>query len=414
MAKLQFTPPTYATNNVEQLPAVVIGDETAIQTVFDKVGVDGKAYTIELLSELNGNEGANKIGLLNPNLASLSVADAVEEVRLVAVQAQAGTIVANSIDNSKLVADIKVGSLGTLTTTEKLSVTGAINEIDADLSTLSSTVNGVSSVASTNTVNLSMLREAKSTTGSAVAYVLDTTGTFDLTVDGNRLMFRPNVANTGSATLAVDGQTAVELRKINDSGSPVALEARDLKQGVPVEFVRSVADNFFILRPSGGSNIKSIQYGSVSNIWSNTLTTVNVTISAIDPLKSIIISNFHTSASAINSATFAEILNSTTIRFTRGNGVNNVANLEWTVIEFNNVKNKQSGVYVQSGNLVFENITVSSYNIGKTILIATTRTGQNSTVQEMYSSLIKPVSSTQIAIRSASSGETSWQLLEFN
>ena len=413
MAKKAITQPSYATNNVEQLPAVVVGDETAIQTVFDKVGVDTKTYLVSLTAELNGLEGAEKIGLLNPNLAALSVGDGIEEVRLVAVQAQAGTIVANSIDDTKLVADIKVGSLATLTTTEKLSVTGAINEIDADLSTLSSTVSGVSSVASSNTVNLSMLREAKATTGSAVAYVLDTAGTFDLTVDGNRLMFRPNVANSGSATLAVDG-TVVGLRKINDSGSPVVLEANDLKQGVPVEFVRSVSDNFFILRPSGGSNIKSIQRGEVIiGVGSNPS---NITISSVDLTKSIVKVTYETIDGGANTPAtlypMAKLTTSTNL-YIQKNTDSNQIRVYWEVVEFKNVKSLQSGEVTISTNPT--NVTISSVNMSKSILFTSFKSASTSTASEFYVGA-KLSSATQVTFTCpvTSTSVVYYYVIEFN
>lgn len=47
-----------------------------------------------------------------------------------------GQITDNSLTNSKLGTDIKVGSLASLTTTQKGSVVGAINEIDLDVVSL--------------------------------------------------------------------------------------------------------------------------------------------------------------------------------------------------------------------------------------------------------------------------------------
>lgn len=66
-----------------------------------------------------------------------------------------GAVPDNSIANIKLVSDIKVGSLAALTTTEKASVAGAINEVDADvgdLTTLTTTVK-TSAVAAINEVD---------------------------------------------------------------------------------------------------------------------------------------------------------------------------------------------------------------------------------------------------------------------
>lgn len=113
-------------------------------------------------------------------------------------------------------------------------------------------LNNIENGVFNNDVNIDISRIAKLSTGSANAYVVDTEGTFDLTLDGNILTFIPHATNTGASTIALDSQSTVSIEKIDDSGSAVALEAGDLLANRPVQIVRRVGTNVFILRPSGG------------------------------------------------------------------------------------------------------------------------------------------------------------------
>jgi hypothetical protein len=243
-------------NNIQALPDVIIGQAVSLKTTFDESGNDIKAYVNTVLTEeLNGSNGANKIGLTNPNLSADNVGDGVEEVRQIAVQAQGGTILPNSITNEQLSADVKVGSLGSLTTTNKTSVTASINELDAEVGANTGDIATNTANISTTALNLDILRTAKITTGSSVALTVDTDGTFDLTRNGNILHIIPNVTSTGGMTINVDGQGAIGIRKANDAGTLVALEAGDIKINVPTQLVRDTVNNFFVYAPRGGGGL---------------------------------------------------------------------------------------------------------------------------------------------------------------
>jgi hypothetical protein len=58
-----------------------------------------------------------------------------------------GTVADLAVTNAKLAADVKVGSLATLTTTEVASVVGAINELDAEIGDMSSLTTTATDVA---------------------------------------------------------------------------------------------------------------------------------------------------------------------------------------------------------------------------------------------------------------------------
>jgi hypothetical protein len=243
-------------NNIQALPDVIIGQAVSLKATFDESGNDIKVYVNTVLTEeLNGSDGANKIGLTNPNLSADNVGDGVEEVRQIAVQAQSGTILPNSITNEQLSADVKVGSLGSLTTTNKTSVTASINELDAEVGANTGDIATNTANISTTALNLDILRTAKITTGSSVAIAVDTDGTFDLTRNGNILHIIPNVTSTGGMTINVDGQGAIGIRKANDAGTLVALEAGDIKINVPTQLVRDTVNNFFVYAPRGGGGL---------------------------------------------------------------------------------------------------------------------------------------------------------------
>lgn len=98
------------------------------------------------------------------------------------------------------------------------------------------------------------------------------------------------------------------------------------------------------LIPIGGSNIKSLQRGTAS--MSNTQTSINISIDPINPNNSIVLIDVdpelggtqYTREILVNPI----ITNSTTINLTRNASVRTLK-IGWTVIEFNNVKSKQTG-----------------------------------------------------------------------
>ena len=81
-----------------------------------------------------GASGSESIA--SPTIAGIAgntVYAQIANLLAIAQAAQAGAILPGTITDAMLATDAKVGSLTTLTTTEKASVVGAINEIDAQL-----------------------------------------------------------------------------------------------------------------------------------------------------------------------------------------------------------------------------------------------------------------------------------------
>lgn len=91
----------------------------------------------ELESTTDGSSGADRIGATALNAFSGETVQAILEYLKTQVDGVVlGEIPDNSLTNAKLGTDIKIGSLATLTTTEKSNVVGAINEIDGEIVTV--------------------------------------------------------------------------------------------------------------------------------------------------------------------------------------------------------------------------------------------------------------------------------------
>ena len=62
--KKTITPSTVEVANIQALPDLVVGQASSLKQTFDKTGADTNEYINDvLIPELNGNDGANKIGL---------------------------------------------------------------------------------------------------------------------------------------------------------------------------------------------------------------------------------------------------------------------------------------------------------------------------------------------------------------
>jgi hypothetical protein len=145
----------------------------------------------------------------------------------------AGVIPDTSITNAKLATDIKIGSLATLTTTEKSSVVGAINEIDAKFDTALISDATITSVRAKK-IQLNGLAYTplafKTSTAASVTGTI-TTATLDLTGvgDGGTIIFNPNSLGADTATVNFAAGTSLS------GGTP----STDISTGVDKSFMIS-------------------------------------------------------------------------------------------------------------------------------------------------------------------------------
>jgi hypothetical protein len=115
------------------------------------------------------------------------------------------------------------------------ALTGDVTNTAGSLATTVGKVNGASVPASANVIstnsssqlvastthNLSVPANCIAASGSGTAYTCSTTPTFT-PATGDHIQFKADVANTGSATLAVNGATAATFKKWGGSGNLIA------------------------------------------------------------------------------------------------------------------------------------------------------------------------------------------------
>lgn len=148
------------------------------------------------------------------------------------------------ISLAQILIPANVGSLDTATLTDERS--------DDTLCGVSNIVLGITPPTGDAEVEKNTItRLVWPDTGAADAYVVDTQGTFDI-AQGNQLSFIAGNNNTGASTVAVDGQTALNIKTVDDAGVKQDPEADAIVAG---QLVRGYIDSgFFVLAPKGGAN----------------------------------------------------------------------------------------------------------------------------------------------------------------
>jgi hypothetical protein len=164
----------------------------------------------------------------------------------------------------------------------------------------------------------------------------------------------------------------------------------------------------------GGSNIKSIQ--SIETTYYNQ-TSKTITISAVNPQNTIVYVSFGSSGGGQNASDVinVELTNSTTVTLTSTIAGTNTDYLLITVVEYNNVKSKQTGS-VASLSSSTTNITISPVNINKCILAFSF--SSNNTASWGFIPYMVLTASTNLKIYLNYLGSLpsniKWQILEFN
>lgn len=212
-----------------------------------------------------------------------------------------------------------------------------------------------------------------------------------------------------TATITTQGGTAVIPAGYNPGGT------------VTANISNLIASNIISGTTVGGitgtySNIKSIQRGSVITAAAST----SVTISAVDLTKAVIRISYWASGSCgaylKNILVNATFTNATTINFATY-AFQSAVNIEWEVIEFNNVKSIQRGTV--SSTTTTTTVNVSSVNTSKSFCIFSERLNTNDSYTTQSAASCKLVSSTSLQFSinnyySANYMEYTWTLIEFN
>jgi len=165
----------------------------------------------------------------------------------------------------------------------------------------------------------------------------------------------------------------------------------------------------FGLDGGGGSNIKSIQKGTLTLIAVDT----NITISAIDLTKAIVVVRMYMTSNSKSSqcSVSGDLTTSTNLLLNVPEAYSQ--EVEWEVIEFNNVKSLQRGVV--SIDTTLTNTTISSVDVNKTMVIYsfTSNDTNNIPLAILVSSYLTTLTNLQSVIGS-STGTLKYQIIEFN
>lgn len=160
------------------------------------------------------------------------------------------------------------------------------------------------------------------------------------------------------------------------------------------------------------SAIKSIQRGTASFVDGATSATVSVT--GVDLTKAVLLVTYNNSSSD-NAAMFINgvITNSTTLTFTRDTG-SRANYFSWQLIEFNNVKSLQSGIFTL-GVATSGTVTISTVTTSKAIVfISFTGTSSNIYYDVVSAELTNATTITFKKGGAGGSNEIAWQVIEFN
>lgn len=166
----------------------------------------------------------------------------------------------------------------------------------------------------------------------------------------------------------------------------------------------------------GGSNIKSIQRGTF--LWGTQLTNT-IAINAIIANNSIIIVGSGTTAAAgadsTVTSTSGTIIDNSSIKLDRFVATAlSTLTVSWCVIEFNNVKSKQSGSQTYTGWTETTGITIATINPLKSLVFYSfysKESGTNIGSLSLHAYIDSP---THVQIYPYGAKNLTWQVIEFN
>lgn len=373
MAKQAITELTTNLNNMQAYGDVAIGQGNLLKANMDKAGNDIKTYINDtLIPALNGNDGSKMIGHQSENIVANNINEAIEEIFAALQSSVQGQIPDGTISNAKLATDVKIGSLASLTTSEKSSVVAAINEVVTDV--------GIANQDADTAIDLAIYSgTVYNASGSTNAYAISRPfDGFDYTEanTGKIIHFNPNITNTGACTLNVT-QDSVELgakaiKKADSIGSFIDLESSDIKKNAPVQVMWNYANDFFVYAPKGGSNIKSIQHIGATILNANSSSTTP--ISSVNTSNSVLLATYRslTQNNPLNSmATFS--FTSSNMTATRSGTSDNV-DYSATIIEYKNIKKIQRiSTTMAAGSATFKDISIEEIDPLKSFVVIFTR-----------------------------------------
>jgi hypothetical protein len=132
-----------------------------------------------------------------------------------------GDIPSNAANTTGTAAGFTGSLAGDVTGTQSATSVGKINGAGIPASANGISSNSSSQLVASTSHNLSVPANCSAASGSGTAYTCSTSPTFT-PATGDHIQFKADVANTGSATLAVNGAAAATIKKWGGSGSLIA------------------------------------------------------------------------------------------------------------------------------------------------------------------------------------------------
>jgi len=176
-------------------------------------------------------------------------------------------------------------------------------------------------------------------------------------------------------------------------------------------------NSFPIPKPDSGTSgvIKSYQSGTAT--WTDNTTTLDIPITTVNKDKSIIKVYINTNANSDISSIAPTFVDDKTIRLNRSSGATlGSRTIYWEVVEFINVKSKQSGTFASTSGGVEQTANLSaSVNPLKCLLVVHQTSTTSSNAANYFLSGSRIASASSLVFLTAGTGVVIYyQLLEFS
>lgn len=258
--------------------------------------------------------------------------------------------------------------------------------------------------------------KAKTTTGTASAYLLTTTNGFNF-VDGNILPVIFHITNATDATINVDGAGIYNIIKYNEDISDFDnIEAEDIPKFGTTFLTWNATESAFQYAPKSGAIVKNVYHGET--IISSNPTFEPVGVFDIDD--AVINAEIISDSPNVNEHNvdwyLVELSGTVNIIFSIGTAYSGTS-VKWSVVVYEKLKSNQQGLLTHDSTTDITE-TVTSVDKTKTTLLTSFK---NSTATATHVSIAGEITNntTLTFSRDHSSGTDGtstirWQLIEFN
>ncbi|MCE5326785.1 MAG: hypothetical protein LLG01_10240, partial [Planctomycetaceae bacterium] len=162
--------------------------------------------------------------------------------------------------------------------------------------------------------------------------------------------------------------------------------------------------------------IKGVQRGSATLASGSSSMTVTLA-SAVDMSKAFVIGTERTGGTSPQNRVTYELIDSTTLLFTRNENSNVDVSIDWQVVEFSQGISVQRGVTTFGGSDEAQNVAISSVDLGKAFVLTSERTSLNSISKDgEWTTRARLSSGANLELTRMETGtpvSVAWQVIEF-